>query len=85
MEKQFIKVKDVKDNIDIKEVMQTRYRIKDGIYARIKNGVIVIVGDGKNLAHYIMEQIIQIFKEKMLSQKKKQPFKVNVFYFKAVA
>jgi len=83
VERQIFKLKDLEHKPDVKEVMADRYKLKNGIYARIKNGVLVIVGEGKVLSVYILEQIVQMFKDKMKTQKKKQPVKLNIFYYVA--
>lgn len=83
MKRQFFRLKDVEDQIDIKEVVNTRYKISDNIYARIKDGTIIIFGESRKLTVYILEQIISIFVDKMRNQKKKLPIKTNVFYYSA--
>jgi len=81
MQIEFFRLKDVKEKVDLKEVIQPRYKHND-VYVRIKNGVMVVVGSSQLTFEAIMI-LVGAFVDKMRQQKKKIPQKTNVFYYTA--
>ena len=77
MKKQYFKVKDIADRLRaeyIQELVDNDNKIDDGVYAKVKNGVLVIIGDGHKLTVKVIETIVNMFDYKSLD-------KLNIFYF----
>ena len=81
MQTKYFRLKDIADKVDLTEVVQARYKVK-GAYARVKDGVLVIVGDTK-LTYAAISELINLFFEKLRKQKKKLPETTNVFWYAA--
>ena len=79
MQINYIRLSTVKEQVDLKEVMQPRYR-NNGAYVRIKKGVLVIVGSSSMSYQMIME-FVNSYIQKLRKQKKKLPEKTNVFWY----
>ena len=81
MQTKYFRLKDIADKVDLTEVVQARYKVK-GAYARVKDGVLVIVGDTK-LTYAAISELINLFFEKLRKQKKKLPETTKVFWYAA--
>jgi hypothetical protein len=80
MQPSIYKLKDVSDSVDIKSVMKPRYKIMNGIYARVKDGFLIIVGSS-SLKNFDINFLIKMFAEKLKDQKKKPEFDTAVFWY----
>lgn len=74
------RLKDIEAKIDLGKIMAPRYKIMKGIYARVKDGILFIVGTA-SLNDFDINFLKKLFTEKLKDQKKGLSFNTAVFWY----